>query len=315
MPPPRLPFVLTVILGAAIASLAPGPAFAQERPTLDTLDSRLSRIERVLDQSLLDQLQRIDGLQRELRELRGEMERLDNENRRLSQRSSDLYDDTDQRLTELEEAREEADRRAATAVPLGPDGLPLPGFEGGLDELSLGAGSLDETARPDGAGADKTAGASPGRFVTSRSRAGEAGGNQPIEVRTNATQAEKAAYTRAYDLLARGDNSAAVADFDAFLEEYPDGPYSFNAWYWKGEAMYAERRFDDAIENFRMVTESFPTSTKVPDAQLKIGFSLYEQSEFARARAVLEAVRDNFQGRSAGVLARKRLQKMDREGV
>ena len=312
---PRNQLGSLAILIAVTAGTPLGPAYAQDRPTPEVLDSRLARVERVLDQSLLDQLQRIDGLQRELRELRGELERLDNENRQLRQRSSDLYADTDRRVSDLEEEQEEMLRRAAAALPLGEDGLSLPGFEGGLDETARSAddrSGLDETAGSPRSGVGAT---SPGRFVAGRSRSGGEAGNQPIEVRRSSTQAEKAAYTRAYDLLARGENAAAVSGFDDFLAEYPDGPYSFNAWYWKGEAMYAERRFDEAIENFRVVTESFPTSTKVPDARLKIGFSLYEQGEYGEARGMLESVRDNFQGRSAGVLARKRLQQMDREGV
>jgi len=297
------------------SAFALAPAVAQERASVQTLDARLGRVERVLDQSLLGQLQRIDGLQQELRELRGELEQLANENRQLRQRSGDLYTDTDQRLGELERYRESAERRARE-VPLGEDGLPLPGFEGGLDE-TLGGFSpgLDETASVGADGTDASAaGASPGRFVSARD-AGQGGGNQPVSVRTNATQVEKQAYGSAYDRLARGDNQGAMAEFDAFLERYPDGPYSFNAWYWTGEAKYAERRFGEAIEDFLVVTESFPNSTKVPDAQLKIGFALYEQGEYGQARGVLESVRDNFEGRSAGVLARKRLQKMDREGV
>lgn len=286
----------------ALALWLPGSVVAQSRPSLDTLDARLARVERVLDQSLLGQLQRIDALQEELRELRGELERLDNAFARLDRRSDDLYTDTDRRVTELEAAQEAGEL-------FGGPGLPgLPGAGGGLDETLL-EGDIDGA----GTGLDETASESVGRFVGGGSRAADAG--EPIQVRATATQAEKAAYTQGYDLLAQGDNDAAVASFDEFLATYPDGPYSFNAWYWKGEAMYAERRFDEAIENFRVVTESFPTSTKVPDAQLKIGFALYEQGDFATARGVLESVRDSFPGRSASVLARKRLQKMDREGV
>lgn len=282
---------------------------------LELIDSRLSRVERVLDQSLLEQLQRVDSLQRELRELRGEIERLNNEATQLRKRNRDLYTDADARLTDLEESVD-------SGIFFGTDDDT--GF-GGLDEGTLNEGALDETGEGPsgnaalsalresnrGASSSGSGGVSAGVFVSERSRSS----SSPTATRTNATQAEKAAYTRAYDLLARGQNEAAVQEFETFLGEYPAGPYSFNAWYWKGEAMYAERRFDEAMENFRQVTEQFPTSTKVPDAQLKIGFSLYELGEFAAARPILEQVRDQFQGRSAAVLARKRLQKMDREGV
>lgn len=282
-------------------SVAMNTVQAQERPTLNNLDSRLDRIERIMDQSLLEQLQRIDSLQQEIRGLRGEIESLNYEIETMTRRNSDLYADTDRRITDLEESQ---------------DSLDLLSGEG-----TLGGSLLDETA---GGGLDETVDAPAGVFVA------EEGVTVPVAVdadfgdgprpptgalRDTATQAEKAGYTRAYDLLARGQNDSAVASFDDFLSKYPDGPYSDNAWYWQGEAMYAQRRFDDALRNFGVVVNSFPDSTKVPDARLKIGFALYEQGEYNQARTILTGVQEDYPGRSAAVLARKRLQKMDREGL
>ena len=302
MPTRRLPRpvpspALTAFASAALAVALAAPLGAQERVTTTTLDSRLQRVERALDQSLLSQLQRIDALQQEIRRLRGEIERLNHELDKQRRRGTDLYSDTDQRLTDLEEARD------AGALFTEEDG-------GALDETA-GRSPLDETAPsaavivPEG-----------GRSGSIPTAASFADGPQPPtgELRDTATQAEKASYTGAYDLLARGENEAAVAAFDAFLRSFPDGPYSDNAWYWQGEAMYAQRRFDEARRNFGVVVNSFPASTKAPDARLKIGFALYEQGAYEEARRILTGVQDDYPGRSAAVLARKRLQQMDREG-
>ena len=115
-------------------------------------------------------------------------------------------------------------------------------------------------------------------------------------------------------MLAKGNNAEAVTAFNEFLQAYPDGPFSDNAWYWQGEAKYAQRSFDDALYNFSVVVEFFPSSPKVPDSRLKIGYALYEQQRFGEARKVLADVTEDFPGRSAAVLARKRLQQMTREG-
>ncbi len=291
-------YLISLLVTASLLSL-PSFAFAQERQSINTLDSRVSRIERVLDQSLLGQLQRIDALQREIRSLRGEVESLNNELETIKKRNTDLYNDTDRRITEIEESGV----------------TPLEGFGAG------GVSALDETALGGPSIADETAGSSQGVFVPEGGQFQNNNvdfGNGPTPprgpLRDTATQAEKASYTRAYDLLARGQNDSAVSAFDDFLKQYPDGPFSDNAWYWQGEAMYAEREFDDALKNFGVVVGSFPTSTKVPDARLKIGFALYEQKNFANARVILTGVQDDYPGRSAAVLARKRLQQMDREG-
>jgi len=291
---------LAMALLSSALFVVPAPAGAQDRATLETLDSRLQRVERVLDASLLDQLQRIDALQQELRELRGELENVNYDLDNQTRRSTDLYGDTDQRLTDLEEARD------AGVLFGGEGGL----FEGGLSEGGLsedGLSPLDEIGGP-------TAVIVPeGGRIPAAASFGD--GPQPPtgKLRDTATQAEKASYTGAYDLLARGENEAAVDAFDAFLRSFPDGPYSDNAWYWQGEAMYAQRRFDEARRNFGAVVNSFPDSTKVPDARLKIGFALFEQGAFAEARRILTEVQDDYPGRSAAVLARKRLQQMDRE--
>ena len=284
---------------------------AQQRPTLENLDARLERVERVLDQSLLEQLQRVDSLQREIRSLRGEIESLNNDVNTLTKRSSDLYADTDRRITDLEESQESLD-----FLDTG-DGDSL------LDETA-GGSLADETAGLDDADAELSTAPPAAVIVPERggtipqANAGDFGNGPKPPVgplRETATQAEKAGYTRAYDLLARGQNDSAIRSFDEFLISFPDGPYSDNAWYWQGEAMYAQRDFDASLRNFGVVVNSFPNSTKVPDARLKIGFALFEQQDYQEARAILTGVQNDYPGRSAAVLARKRLQRMDREGL
>ncbi len=292
----------------------PTAALAQDKLSLRSVDARLARIERVLDQSLLEQLQRVDSLQREIRSLRGEIESLNNEIDKLTKRSSDLYADTDRRVTDLEESR---------------DSLEFLNAEGALSEGGVGEGDFLDDAAQDPSGpstasrAVESAAEAPAVFVSQRgssipSPSSAEFGNGPRpptgQLRDTATQAEKAGYTRAYDLLVRGQNDSAVRSFNEFLVSFPDGPYSDNAWYWQGEAMYAQRDFDSALRNFGVVVNSFPNSTKVPDARLKIGFALYEQRRFGESRDILTGVQNEYPGRSAAVLARKRLQKMSRDG-
>lgn len=296
---PRVVPALCVMLFSVSSTV-----LAQERLTLKSVDSRLSRIERVLDQSLLEQLQRVDSLQKEIRKLRGEIESLNYEVDTLTKRNSDLYADTDRRVTDLEESQ---------------GSLDFFGDGGGLSEGDLSGGFMDETAQPAAGGSIEPAPAvfvaTQGSSIPKATAADFGNGPRPPTgvLRDTATQAEKAGYTRAYDLLVRGQNDSAVRSFNEFLVSFPDGPYSDNGWYWQGEAMYAQRDFDSALRNFGVVVNSFPKSTKVPDARLKIGFALYEQQKFGEARNILTGVQNDYPGRSAAVLARKRLQKMDRD--
>jgi len=301
-------------------------AIAQERQTLKTVDQRLTRVENVLDQSLLKLLQRIDSLQKEVRVLSGEVESLQHELGKQQQRNRELQRNTDQRITQLEARQQAFEDDVNLELGLGEDfgGGQGGGAGGSLDETQ-GTGALDETRLPDvvvpaaGDGASNTP-----RFVSPDANQLVASNpNDPtaprVPVRGNtnraATQQEKSAYSNAYDLLARGDSNGAVNLFSDFLRQYPDGPFSDNAWYWQGEAFYASRAFDRARNNFGIVVNSFPQSAKVPDARLKIGYAMYEQGDYVSARQVLTSVQNDYPGRSASVLARKRLQKMNRENL
>lgn len=302
------------------AFLTAGAVHAQDdNAAVEAIDSRVSRIERVLDQSLLEQFQRVDSLQQEIRSLRGEIESLNFELDNLRKRSSDLYADTDRRVTDLEEMQGSLDFFDENGALTG-GGL-LDETAGFLDETE-GTGGLSEGAPAVDSGSGARAPAAvivreggPAIPIPNEAEFGDGPKPPTGELRDTATNAEKLAYNSAYDQLARGQIEDSMRSFDSFLLQYPNGPYSDNAWYWQGEGMYAQRDFEAALRNFGVVINFFVNSPKVPDARLKIGFALYEQQQFEQARAILTAVQDDYPGRSASVLARKRLQKMDREGL
>lgn len=292
----RLPGTRTLaaLFLALVVLCVTSQAQAQSRPKLADVNARLERVEKVLDQSLLELLQQIEGLQGEVRILRGEIENLHNDIETLKKRNRDLYGDTDRRITDLE--------------ALGSSSQ-LPALSEELEE-----DLVEPTLTTDQPVFIAEAPAIPQPRATSPSD-GPAPPSVPVGANTRAASAaEKAGYTKAYDALARGDNAEAVQGFDQFLREYPDGPFSDNAWYWQGEAKYAERDFDNALYNFSVVVEYFPSSPKVPDSRLKIGYALYEQQRYGEAKQVLTGVTDDYPGRSAAVLARKRLQQMSRDG-
>lgn len=256
-------------------------ALAQGRVSNKTLDQRLQRVERVLDQSLLEMLQQIESLEQEVRVLNGKLEEQAHRIESLQQRNRDLYLDTDSRLSGVEDQIEQLQ---TVTVPV--DGEPA------------------EDADPDSAASGPPTDA----------------GDDPVETQPpaddvgQATEQEKQQYRAAHDLLASGRNRESVTAFKAFLETYPDGPFSDNAWYWMGEALYARRDFDGALSRFQHVVDTFPDSPKVPDARLKIGYALYEQQRYQEARRVLMAVSEHYPGRSAAVLAEKRLRDMQSQG-
>jgi tol-pal system protein YbgF len=76
---------------------------------LDDLDARVGRIDRVVsNNSLVQMSQQIEAQQQELRQLRGRIDELQNENTKLRQEQRNLYTDLDRRLNEARAIAETA---------------------------------------------------------------------------------------------------------------------------------------------------------------------------------------------------------------
>ena len=98
------------------------PAMAQStKSRLEGLEQRLGQLEEVMKgQALVEMSQRVDQLERELRELRGEVDALVQANAALKKQQLDIAADLEQRLAAIE-ARERAVAEAA-AQAAGPAG-------------------------------------------------------------------------------------------------------------------------------------------------------------------------------------------------
>ena len=97
----RLRALLAACAVLALAGCVTTPEEDPVQVRLDDLDSRVGRIDRIVsNQSLMQMTQRVDGLQEEMRTLRGRVEELQNENAVLKKQQRDLYADLDKRLTD-----------------------------------------------------------------------------------------------------------------------------------------------------------------------------------------------------------------------
>jgi tol-pal system protein YbgF len=99
LPYRRLLPALAALLLVACESTPTQPDPTQVK--LNDIDERLGRIEHV-NQGLLQLSQRIDVLETQMRQQRGELEELQNSNDTLRKQQRDLYADLDRRLTALQ---------------------------------------------------------------------------------------------------------------------------------------------------------------------------------------------------------------------
>ena len=80
-------------------------------------------------------------------------------------------------------------------------------------------------------------------------------------------------YSTAFENYKKGNHSAALKGFVAFLQDNPGHDLADNAQYWIGEINYDKKNYPGAIAAFEQVIEDYPDQPKAPAALLKIAYS------------------------------------------
>ena len=118
---------------------------------------------------------------------------------------------------------------------------------------------------------------------------------------------DKSNYAAALSLLERGKTEQGLAAMDKFLVQFPQSPLAPNAMYWRGEALYTQLKFDDAILAFKDVVTNYPKTNKAPDALLKIGMSYQRLSDMDNAKFYLQMLLEDYPDARSTALAKKQL--------
>lgn len=249
-------------------------SWAAAQQDKQSVEQRLDRLERLLEsRGLADILMRLNALQEEIRQLRGENEEQAHAIEDLKKRQRELYIDLDRRLLQLErgsgrqESSQDADASSSSA--------------------SVAAAAMPESERPASAGPET-----------------------PRETPLSVGRDEREAYQAAFNLLRELQYDKAIDAFEKFLRNYPDGRYAHIARYWLGEANYAQRHFKQAISSYEGLIARYPDSPKVAEAMLKIGYSHHNLQADKPAREILEKLIASYPGTTEASQARNLLQKI-----
>jgi tol-pal system protein YbgF len=97
--------------------------------------------------------------------------------------------------------------------------------------------------------------------------------------------------------------------FGMFVQKYPDSSLAPNAQYWLGNAWYAQRNCNKAIEAQSVVTTKYADSAKAPDAWLAIATCQQELGNPTGAKRSLETVIAKYPNSPAAESAQQRLKK------
>ena len=126
----------------------------------------------------------------------------------------------------------------------------------------------------------------------------------------HAGETEKKAYEAAYKLFSSGNYINARTQFLLFLNRYPQSGLAPSAAYWVGNANYALRDFQEAIDAQRDLINRYPDSPKVPDAMLNIASSQNEMADSKAARKTLEDLITQYPFSDAAEKAKQRLNRL-----
>ena len=95
-----------------------------------------------------------------------------------------------------------------------------------------------------------------------------------------------------------------------FVVKYPDHKLVPNALYWKGEAFYVEKDYENAILAFQDVVDRYPGGDKAPDAMFKQGLSFLALKDAKNARVLLDLVQKKYPNSPAAQMAKKKLREI-----
>ncbi|SFE13649.1 tol-pal system protein YbgF [Nitrosomonas sp. Nm166] len=259
------------------------------RKQVNEMEARIAKMEQALNsQALLELYAQVETLGLELGKLNGQIEMLSNDNGLLQNRQRDFYIDLDNRLRQIEQP----DKRtpsSQTSPKSSPQSMVTPPPE-------------EQAVAPPVAGIAES-------ILTEETVAmvqPDAGSVSAVEL-LPPSPIENSAYKEAFNLFKDGDYANAIAQFENFLENYPQSSLAPGAAYWVGNARYALRDYKAAIDAQRRLINKYPDSLKAPDAYLNIATSQHEMGDNKASKHTLEDLVAKYPHSEAAKKAKQRL--------
>jgi len=258
-------------------------------------DERLQRLERLIDsQGLVDLLLKLQGLEKEVQQLRGDVEIQTHTANELKKRQRDLYVDIDRRLLQIERNGSSTSKGntyssgSAVSESLVPSHsiTNVPSTSATAIEPKFKETTPSSQTKPITAGATGSA-------------------SKPVD-----PIKEQNAYQKAFDLLRELRYEQAIIAYRQFIQDYPNGRYAHIAQYWLSEASYAQRHFKQAIADYQDLVANYPNSPKLAEAMLKIGYSYNELGQNKAAQDVIEKLLRVYPNTTAAGQGQKLLKKI-----
>ncbi|MEH6563234.1 MAG: tol-pal system protein YbgF [Marinobacter sp.] len=152
--------------------------------------------------------------------------------------------------------------------------------------------------------------------VSAQPKASEVAGGESGEDRSSAEireyrqpkAEERKAYKAIQDLIHNQKKyDQAIGQLYEFIDKYPEGDLTVNAYYWLGEVYLVKPQLEQARQAFSIVATRYADHRKAPDAVYKLGVTLDRLDEKSEARRQMEQVVNDYPKSEAAQLAKKYL--------
>lgn len=210
------------------------------------LEKRVARLEKLLEsQGLVDLYLRLEALQNEVQQLRGDVEQHGFAVNGIKQRQRDLYLDIDRRLSQLENGRTTRPTNTPQTTPV------TPTTPRGPVSAASASPAAEETAYREAFVLLKE-----GRYQPAKKRFSNFVAKYPASGYADNAQywiGEVNYVTRAF--------KQSIVEFNKVLNNYPNSPKQADALLKIGYCYYELKDFAKARESLQAVTSRFPNTT------------------------------------------------------
>lgn len=117
-------------------------------------------------------------------------------------------------------------------------------------------------------------------------------------------------YEAALAVFRKGDFATASTYFRHFIDQYPRSGYQPSALFWSGNSLYALRKYKEAVADFKLIAELFPSHPRVSESLLSLANCQIELKDVRTARKTLEGLIKQYPGTEAASAAQERLSKL-----
>ena len=119
---------------------------------------------------------------------------------------------------------------------------------------------------------------------------------------------ENEAYDKALNLVLKDKRyEQAIPEFRNFNKTYPKSTYAANAHYWLGQLLFNKGNLKEAEQEFSLVVQQFKDSSKRPDALLKLAMAAQQQNKKKTAVKLYSQLLSEYPNSTSAQLAKPRL--------